>query len=566
MLPDVPAIDREFDYVVPPAIGPVAVGDVVRIVLHGRRVGGWVVATDVDPTPGIRLLSLAKRSGVGPSAELIDLAAWAAHRFAGRRATFLRTAAPPTVVPRITPVVPSATPVPVALDPAVSEAFQHPCSVLRLPPTADRMSVALAAAARGQALLLVPTVAAARRLAMALRRAGVQVALHPRDWASAAGGATVVGTRAAAWAPAPDLAAVVVFDEHDETWQEERAPTWHARDVAVERARRAGAPCLLVSPTPSLEALGAGPLSAPSRSVERAGWPLVDIVDRRRDDPMRGGLWSERVVPMLREGEHVVCVLNRTGRSRLLACGSCGEVTRCESCEAAVVQAEAGLLRCRRCETERPVVCQRCGGTALRNIRAGVTRAREELEALVGEPVVEVTATTEDPVADARVHIGTEAVLHRVTRATTVIFLDMDQELLAPRYRAGEQAMALLVHAARSVGARAGGGRVVVQTRVPHHEVLQAALLADPARFAQAEADRRAVLRMPPVVALAEISGAAADQFVASFTPPPGVEVLGPADGRYLVRAPDHVVLSRALADAPRPSGRLRLAVDPLRV
>jgi primosomal protein N' (replication factor Y) (superfamily II helicase) len=67
---------------------------------------------------------------------------------------------------------------------------------------------------------------------------------------------TVVGARAAAWAPAPDLAAVVVLDEHDEVWQEERVPTWHARDVAIERARRAGVPCVLVSPTPSLEALG----------------------------------------------------------------------------------------------------------------------------------------------------------------------------------------------------------------------------------------------------------------------------------------------------------------------
>ena len=131
---------------------------------------------------------------------------------------------------------------------------------------------------------------------------------------------------------------MLVLDEHDEALQDERAPTWHARDVAVERARRAGVPCVLASPVPSLEALAWGPLSVPSRNDERAGWPVLEIVDRRDDDPARPTLFSDALVRHLRSEARVVCVLNALGRARLLACLACGELARCERCQAAVEQ------------------------------------------------------------------------------------------------------------------------------------------------------------------------------------------------------------------------------------
>lgn len=567
VLPDVPAIDREFDYVVPEGMDDLALGDVVRIQLHGRRVGGWVVADDVEPTAGVELQPIAKRSGLGPTADLIELAGWAAWRWAGRRASLLGTASPPSVVSRLPAAPRRDVPPPVVLDEMVRSALDHPVSVLRLPPTADRFPVALAAAGLGQALLLTPSVGQARSLAVRLRRSHVDVAVHPRDWGAAAAGSTVVGSRAVAWAPAPDLAAVVVFDEHEEVWQEERTPTWHARDVLIERARRAGVPCVLVSPCPSLEALDVGVLVEPSRTAERTGWPILDVVDRRREDPARGPLWSDALVPHLRGVGRVVCVLNRTGRARLLACASCGEVARCESCGASVEQIDAGRLRCRRCALERPQVCQDCGATAFKNLRVGVTRAREELEALLSETVVEVTgATAGDELADARVYIGTEAVLHQIPEADRVVFLDLDQELLAPRYRAAEETMALLARAARIVGRRGDGGRVVVQTRMPHHDVIQAVLTADPARFSRAERLRRAELVAPPTVAYCEVSGAAADEYIDRLGNPLGVDVLGPSDGRWLLRAPDHRTLCDTLAAVERPPGRLRIAVDPPRV
>jgi primosomal protein N' (replication factor Y) len=231
-----------------------------------------------------------------------------------------------------------------------------------------------------------------------------------------------------------------------------------------------------------------------------------------------------------------------------------------------VTQDENGLV-CAQCATRRPLVCLDCGAGKFRNLRAGVSRLREELEALARKPVVEVTGDTEATVPDdASIFIGTEAVLHRVARADVVAFLDLDQELLAPRYRAAEEALTLLVRASRLVGGRAGGGRVLVQTRMPEHEAIQAAVHGDPQRLADREAMRRQMLRFPPYAAVAVVSGASAPTFMGSFGAPVGVEVLGPTDGEWMLRSDTHQPLLDALVATPRPTGRLRIAVDPLRL
>ena len=611
VLPDVAAIDRTFDYVVPETwkkdgrAERLAVGSRVRIVLQGRRVGGWVVEDRVEPPEGVALRPLAHLSGIGPSAELIDLARWAAHRWAGPVAGFLTTASPPTMVDALPPTSSSKTALlPSAwslndkrYDEAVTPDPAGRPAVVRLPPGADPVPLVLAAARRGDALVLVPTTERAERIARRLRRAGVTVSSMPRDWAQAATGGVVVGSRAAAWAPVGDLRSVVVLDEHDESYREERSPTWNARDVVVERARRAGAACVLVSPVPSLEALitaGVEPtdrrIVAPSRSEERAGWPVVDIVDRRLDDPVRSGLFSPAIVDMLRGefGDPVVCVLNRKGRSKLLACESCGELARCDRHGSILVLEQArtseqtaspgvgGLdewMRCPVDDDRRPVVCDACGTTRFRNLRAGVNRVREELEALAGRSVIDVTADT--PITDLAgpdtpaLFVGTEAVLHRLERRVAhVIFLEFDQELLALRQRAAQQALALLARAARLLGSRAIGGRLVVQTRQPDHEVLQAVLHADPARTVPEETNRRILLGLPPFGAIARVSGASAEDYVRRIETErehvaKGIDLLGPRQGAWLIRAPDPDSLADLLAAVERPPGRFRVEVDP---
>ena len=581
VMPDVAAVERVFDYLVPPSweddgrSARLGVGSRVRVVLGGRRVAGWVVEDHVAPSDGFALRPLTRLSGLGPSAELIDLGRWAARRWVGPVVGFLATASPPTVVEAL-----GSPPRPVVVpdsDAGWMEGAFEPTpdgspTVVRLPPATDPIPLVLAAARLGDALVLVPTAAAASRLTTRIRRAGVAVALMPRDWSRAAAGGLVVGSRAAALAPVRDLRAVVVLDEHDEAYQEERTPTWNARDIVVERARRAGIPCVLASASPTLEALSHGRLLVPQRVEEQAAWPVVDLVDRRLDDPVRSGLFSPRLVPALRGegGDPVVCVLNRKGRSRLLACDGCGELARCEEHRVPMVQDVDDRLRCPLDEAHsRPVVCDSCGATRFRNLRAGVSRVREELEALAGRPVLEVTTETDAGLLDgggASVFVGTEAVLHRIQRRVArVVFLEFDQELLAPRMRASEQAMALLVRASRLLGPRSAGGRLMVQTRQPDHEVLQAVLHADPGRLVPDEKERRSLLGQPPFAALARVSGAVAPEFMARLGSPDGIDVMGPRDGSWLVRARDHDQLSEALLAVSRPAGRLRLEVDPRR-
>jgi primosomal protein N' (replication factor Y) len=303
-----------------------------------------------------------------------------------------------------------------------------------------------------------------------------------------------------------------------------------------------------------------------SRGHERDGWPIVDVVDMRREDP-HTGLLPAALVRLLRSDRRVLCILNRTGRARLLACKACGELARCERCDAALSQPSDDELACARCGAVRPVVCALCGAGRMKALRQGVTRVRDEIEALVREPVDEVTGAKPVGAAPAtRVVVGTEATLHQIGHADVVAFLDADQELLAPRYRAAEQALGLFARAARVVGGKRGGGRLVVQTFVPRHEAVQAALHGDPARAAQVERERRELLRFPPVTAMAEVSGAAAAAFVDALGTPLGIEVLGPSEGRWLLRAPDHRTLCDALAAVERPAGRVRVAVDPTRV
>ena len=562
VVPDVTGLDKQFDYLVPAHLSSVvSVGTRVRVPLHGRRVGGWVVGLgDPDPTvPVDRLVPLAQVSSIGPAPEVVDLARWAAVRWGtGRLRPFLVAASAPTMVRTSPPAHRTRQP----------SGDASPSGVVVVDPLVDPLPVVVAAASRGPTLVVHPSPAAARAIANRLRRQGLTVALVPDDWAAAAAGVdVVVGGRSAVWAPCPGLAAVVVLDEHDEALQEERTPTWHARDVAIERAAAAEAQCVLVSPCPTGHARHwAGPrIDVAPRPDRAAGWPALVIVDRGADELWSRSLVSSELIECLRDrSRRVACVLNTRGRARLLACRACRAVQRCASCDAVVGQDDEGRLVCGRCATTRPQVCAACGATAMATVRPGVTRLRDELEAAAARSVVAVTGDLGDDrqlSASADVFIGTEAVLHRVRGLDVVAFLEFDSELLAPRYRAAEHALGLLVRAGRLVGPAAGGGRVLVQTFVPDHPVLTAAASGDVAGlWAAASAERRA-LGLPPFRALAEIEGAGAVEFARST----GLEVAA-RDGAALVRSDDWMVMGAALAAAERPKGsRLRVAVDPPR-
>ncbi len=213
--------------------------------------------------PGVaieRLKPIAKVTGHGPSPDLVELAGWAAHRWAGPLRAVLSSASPAVAVRALPgperPAGRSSEPA----DSSAAEAYRGVLGpdggLVRCPPAASVVPIIEAAAQLGPVLIVTSSVERARLAGARLRGSGRRVALLPGEWsAAAAGAAIVVGARAAAWATVAGLAAIVVLDEHDEALQEERSPTWHARDVCIERAARAGIPCVLVSPTPSLAAL-----------------------------------------------------------------------------------------------------------------------------------------------------------------------------------------------------------------------------------------------------------------------------------------------------------------------
>jgi primosomal protein N' (replication factor Y) len=213
----------------------------------------------------------------------------------------------------------------------------------------------------------------------------------------------------------------------------------------------------------------------------------------------------------------------------------------------------------------------------MKTLRAGVTRLREEVAALLGTEVVEVSGTSQPPEGTdgndgtkAPVLMGTEAVLHRVRRASAVVFLDIDLHLLAPRFSATDETLALLARAARLVGPRHGGpvsARIMLQTRVPDHAVLRAVVRGNPAAVMPEEEQIRRDSGLPPFSALAVVSGSHSGDYIEVLQGSAAAARLTTSElsaDRYLVRADDHDALCDALAAAARPPGRgLRIEVDP---
>ena len=453
----------------------------------------------------------------------------------------------------------------------LDRALEGGAAVLRIAPAQDRLATisallrqALARAEPGAgALVITPSVVQAQRLAASLGRSGLAVesfaAAGPPSvlaaaWArAAAGGRVVVGTRSAAWAPGPDLALAIVVDEHDEALRNEQAPTWHARDVVAERCRRAGAPLVLISPCPTLEALSSARLLVPERAEERAGWPAVEVIDRRDEDPATAkSLFSPRLVTLLQGATRAVCVLNRTGRSRLSACRQCGDLAGCERCGATVADADQpDHFVCLRCGTVRPKVCDSCGSTSFKVLRMGVGKATEELSAILGEPVGEVTARSNAvdrraelaDLARFRVLLGTEAVLRRVSGVPLVAIVDLDQELRAPRLRAGEHSMALV---ARGPTWRVPEGPVIDWCSRPAFRSTRSSrprCSATRRSCSRREGEVRRATGMPPHAALARISGPGGAAFAAALRNDGEVEILGGDDGPWRVRTTDHRAL-----------------------
>ncbi len=609
VLPDVSGLDRTFAYEVPEELaGAVTPGCIVRVVLHGRRVRGWVVAELRRAPPRARAPSPERRrvaratSGARRPLPVgrLALRGTPAAVAGGGVASPARAGSPGPAGPAGTPATPAppprtGTPATTAkagslledeIAAATAQALSCPSAVLRLPPAAPRLAVVAAGlrALGGDKDLLV--LAASRHdaliVASRLERAGHPVALQPDAWAgAAAGGRVVVGTRSAVLAPVAGLGAIVVLDAHADSYQEERVPTWEATVLAEERARRAGAPCLLVSACPSVDLVTGRPLITLSRESERAGWAPIEVLDARDEDPRAGGYPAPAGGGDQAGGERGAasapsssCSTGRAGP----ACSPAGGAGACcaARCAGAPSSSSSGRRRGRRrCSTARGAPWTSRPGAPPAGRRgpsscgpASPAPARTwRLSPGSRWPRSGVRGRRPTPWRRPRSSSGPRPCCTAPAPASVVVFLDFDNELLAPRYRAGEQALALLALASRLVGGRRRSGRVVARTRSPDHEVLR----RRPARRPRSPRRRRAAAPgpapPPPATALALVSGDGAAELVSRLSPVPGsLEVGSAAAGRFLIRAAGPEELAEALAAAgPAPAGT-RIEVAPRQV
>jgi len=572
VIPDVPAVSKEFDYMVPDEwiesglALRLRVGSLVRVQFRHRSIRGWVSEINPQSESNVRLQPLKKLSSEGPSEEIVSLIRWAVNRWHGPISRLMKTASPPRMVKTIRPSRPSSE-VAMPADETIARAFSTNPAIVRVPPTGDRWPYIRAAVSMGNALILLPTSSEVEIVTGRLKRLGINAGEYNKDWSVGLSGGTVVGSRSAAFASVKDLAAILMIDEHDESFQEESSPTWHARDVLLERARRKSIPCVFTSPIPTPEVRHQIAVLPTERIQEKKAWSSIRIIDPREDSSAMGGLWPRSTLQALKSAKRSLIVLNRTGRSRLLACRQCGELVTCTECGSAMQQLVEGVLECSRFGHSRPVLCSACLSTSMKNLRLGVTRASEELEALMNEPVTQVTKETSTvDFRKSRIYLGTEAVLHRIDWADLIVFADFDQELLAKRYRCEEQALAKLVKAIRLVHHRNDhSGSVIVQSRQPNNDLFKLISEGDLEVWCDKESRRREIIKYPPFGHIAVLSGPGSHQFVEDLRSQKSLEILGPNQDVWLVKSPRIEELSEGLSKVRRPKERLRIAIDPVR-
>src|SRR5438094_3183797 len=351
-----------------------------------------------------------------------------------------------------------------------------------------------------------------------------------------------VGPRSAVFAPVQRLGAIVVDEEHEPSYKQGSVPRYHARDVALVRARLEGARVILGSATPSLETLHLAAQGRVTRfelpeRIEARPLPPVDVVDLRsaeRVPEARGVPWTtaldEAVRDALGRGEQVILLLNRRGFATYLQCPACGDVRDCPHCAIALtVHQTPPALRCHYCGHEEPIptACRMCGKQTQRMRGLGT----QQLEHFVGLrfPAARIARMDLDTTSSKWAHhrvlermaqgkldvlLGTQMIAKGLDfpNVTVVGVVDADTGLHLPDFRAAERTFQLVAQVAGRAGRGPKGGHVFAQTRAPDHHAIRAAAAHSVIEFAAAELP----LRAPPGPAYPPHVGLA--RFVASGT------------------------------------------------
>ncbi len=399
-------------------------------------------------------------------------------------------------------------------------------------------------AGRG-ALILVPEIALTPFLVRAaVARFGDTVAVlhselsmgerHDQWWRIREGASRlVIGARSAVFAPVAELGLIVVDEEHEAAYKQEESPRYHARDVAVYRARLEGALALLGSATPSLESYAnalAGKyrlLRLPDRIGARA-LPRVEIVDRRRILRQGGDLiltppLLAALEQRLARRQQSLLLLNRRGYATLLVCRECGTELVCGNCSVSLTVHEAGRsVECHYCgfRSRAPQTCASCKGEYLRLTGFGTEKVLEALRAALPQAraerfdrdvarrrgaVARTLAAFEAGAID--VLVGTQMIAkgHDFPRVTLVGVIDADVGLGLPDFRSAERTFQLLTQVAGRAGRGELAGEVILQSHQPNHYALQLACAQDYASFYEREMEFRRSMAYPPDGALIDV-------------------------------------------------------------
>ncbi len=359
----------------------------------------------------------------------------------------------------------------------------------------------------------------------------------------------VVGTRSAIFAPAPKLGLILVDEEHDQSYKQEETPRYNARDVAVVRAKLAGAVVVLGSATPSLESWqntvaqngGQGKyarIEIRDRVMNRP-LPEVELIDMRREFQETGKeqIFSRSLVEQTRaaldRGEQALILLNRRGYSFAVICRACGAKLECENCAIALTHhkpsgdevevVRAGQrLECHYCGFRRtvPARCPKCDSEHLYYLGAGSEQGEERLAEIF--PTARIGRMDRDTVRGrydlerllARLHsgeinllVGTQMIAkgHDIHGVTLVGVVGCDHALSMPDFRAAERVFQLMTQVSGRAGRGDLPGRVVVQTYYPDHYAIVAATTHDYASFAERELKYRRWMHYPPFGVLANV-------------------------------------------------------------
>ncbi|MES2123955.1 MAG: primosomal protein N', partial [Gemmatimonadota bacterium] len=343
-----------------------------------------------------------------------------------------------------------------------------------------------------------------------------------------------VGARSAIFAPVRDLGVIVLDEEHEASYKNGETPRYHARDIAMMRARIEGATVVLGTATPSLESWTRAQDS--DRIVElpeRVGarpMPPVELVDLRSEPLVAGAgmlAWSERldaaVTAALARREQVLLLLNRRGWATFLQCTACGNVIDCPNCSISLtLHHHPPELRCHYCDHREvvPTTCPECQAESLRALGAGT----QQLERLVAErfPAARLARMDVDTTSAKWSHhhllervgrgevdilLGTQMIAKGIDfpNVTLVGVVDADTALHLPDFRAAERTFQLVAQVAGRAGRGPKGGTVLVQTRQPGHPALVFAARHDAAGFLAAETALRTSPAYPPHTSLVHV-------------------------------------------------------------